>query len=1055
MTDVRCTACGSDNPARARFCLDCGAALGPVVAAREIRKVVTVLFADISGSTALGEARDPEATRALLARYFAAMRAAIERHGGTVEKFAGDAVMAVFGIPVAHEDDALRAVRAATDMAGALDELDRELGARIRIRTGINSGEVVAGVAGPGGGSDETLVTGDTVNVAARLEQAARPGEVLLGEMTVRLTRGALEAGPALTLELKGKTGLVNAHRLIRLAPISETFTRRAQTPMIGREREIAALQDAFAVVESNAEPRLVAITGPPGVGKSRVVREFLGEAGSHAAVLRGRCLPYGQGITFWPVAEIVRQAAGIGEAATADDARARLRQRLTGMPDAGHVGTALERLLGLAPQGSSVEELAWATRRLLERLAEESPVVVLIEDIHWAEPALLDLVDHVITSGRSPILVIAPARSEIADIRPDLLVGPRARHLALDPLTDDVASELIDRLLPGRGQLAALRQRIVDAADGNPLYVEELVAMLVDGGFVRRAADGSWAVERRVDRIAMPPTISALLTARLDQLGPERAVAERGSVVGRVFEHREVAQLSPDLAVGELDERLALLVDHDLVRPESASVADELAYRFRHILIRDAAYEALPKRERWQLHESLADWLEAVAGDRLVEIEEIVGYHQEQAIHFRRELGVGADTELVERAAGHLAAAGTRAADRGDLGAAANLLDRAARLMPTEDPRRDRLLLDLAIATHSGGGITRAQDILTDVIDRATRSGDEATRLHAVVIRWDTADVAGREQTLRADVDRAISVLSAAGDDLGLARAWRLLGGAHWDVGEGAAAEASTLRALDHATRSGRRSEVVSAYGSLTAILNTGPAQVDEAIERCREILVAEQDDRVIEAWMNHALGHLLAKRGEFDEARARAAASRRVLEENGMVLDHAVLAELTADVEYQAGDPAAAVRTLSDGLAIYHGLGRESAILASHLGHMAWHAGELDLAEGSTTEGMSIGGWAWALTLGTLGRVRARQGRFEEADEHVREALDYWETTDYLTYHGWTLEALGDIAAMAGRRDKAIAAFEQAVELHRRKGSPVGVAKVEQVLADLHSVA
>ncbi|HLA17029.1 MAG TPA: adenylate/guanylate cyclase domain-containing protein, partial [Candidatus Limnocylindrales bacterium] len=630
MDEVRCPGCGALNPGRARFCLECGTAL--VVtgspAAREVRKVVTVLFADITGSTAIAEHRDPEAVRALLARYFAAMRDAIEHHGGTVEKFIGDAVMAVFGIPAAHEDDALRAVRAARDMGTALDRLNAELGAPIRIRIGVNSGEVVAGT----GGAGQTLVTGDTVNVAARLEQAAAPGDILLGDATVRLTRGAVDVEPAVTLTLRGRSVPVQAHRLRGLLAGTEAAARHAETSMVGRDSELARLEAAFERVAASRQPILAVVVGTAGVGKSRLVREFIAAVPERATVLRGRCLPYGQGITFWPVGEIVRAAVEIEESDTATEARARLQERITAMPDARHVGAALERLLGLGPGSSPVEELSWATRRLLEELSTRSPTIVLIEDIHWAEPALLDLIDHVVVAGRGPLLILAPSRPEIAEARPAILVGERTLHLALEPLGDEAASELVDQLLPGAGDVATLRQQIAAAADGNPLYVEELVGMLIDDATVRRANDGSWVVVSPIDRIAMPATIGALLTARLDQLGSERSIAERGSVVGRVFESRAVAHLSPELATDVLDSRLDVLVGRDLIRPEAASIVDELAYRFRHILIRDAAYESLPKLERARLHESLADWLEAVSGDRLAEIEEIVGYHQEQA---------------------------------------------------------------------------------------------------------------------------------------------------------------------------------------------------------------------------------------------------------------------------------------------------------------------------------------------------------------------------------------------------------------------------------------
>ena len=328
------------------------------------------------------------------------------------------------------------------------------------------------------------------------------------------------------------------------------------------------------------------------GVGKSRLSRELIATLSGRVMVLRGRCLPYGQGITFWPIGEIVRGAVGIEEADTAEAARARLHARLEGMPDATHVGAALERLLGLGPGSSPVEELSWATRRLLEELAAGNPLGVVIEDVHWAEPALLDLVDHVVTAGRGPILLVTPSRPEIAETRPAFLAGPLTLEIVLEPLGDEAVSELIDQLLSGAGEIAALRARIAAVADGNPLYVEELIGMLVDDGTVRQADDGTWIVEGALDRIAMPATIGALLTARLDQLGPERTVAERGSVIGRVFETRAVAHLSPELGDHVLGERLDVLVGRDLVRPEASSIADEMAYRFRHILIRDAAYE-------------------------------------------------------------------------------------------------------------------------------------------------------------------------------------------------------------------------------------------------------------------------------------------------------------------------------------------------------------------------------------------------------------------------------------------------------------------------------
>ncbi len=1051
MAEVRCPSCGEENPERAKFCLECGAALGaPAAAPRDVRKTVTILFADITGSTELGERLDPEAVRTLLARYFTAMRTVIERHGGTVEKFIGDAVMAVFGIPVAHEDDALRAARAAVEMGAALERLDVELGARIQIRTGINTGQIVAGSPG----SRETLVTGDAVNVAARLEQAAGPDQILVGETTARLLRDVADLERLEPLVLKGKAKAVGVHRLHGLRTVPDVALLHAETPMIGRQAELAALQGVFDGVVALGSPLLAAAIGTAGVGKSRLVREFLASVAERTTILRGRCLPYGQGITFWPIAEIVRQAAVIEEADSAERARARLRELLDGMPEATHVGAALEGLLGLgAGGGSPVEELSWATRRLLEWVATPSPLVVVIEDIHWAEPALLDLVDHILSHGRAPIVVVTPSRPDILETHPAFISGPDRVVVHLEPLADAAARELIERLLPGHGHVVELRARIAEAADGNPLYVEELVGMLVDGGTVRRI-DGGWEVVGSADIVSMPPTIGALLSARLDGLGPERTAAERGSVVGRVFEARAIAHLSADTAPSALSEQLAILVRKDLIRLDS-SIIEEVAYRFRHILIRDAAYGSLAKAERARLHESLGTWLEAISGDRLAEVEEIVGYHLEQAALYQGEIGSAAEAQrLAPLAARRLAAAATRAADRGDIRAAANLLERASALLSPDDPAREAILLELAVALASSNDRSRAGDILRGVLDRATDAKDAITRANALVQLWGFGDIASEDQArIRTGAREAISVLEAAGDELGLARAWRLLGDAHWFAGEAAAAEAAIERSLGHARRARRQSDIIVAFENLSAILTTGPTPVDVGISRCDEIMESEGDDRMVGAWMAHALAHLRARRGDFAEARRLAALNRRVLEDNGQTYEHAVMAELVADVEYHAGDASAAVAVLRDGLETTRQLGKASAVLAAHLGHVAWHAGEVALAEETAEDGMAAGGWTRALTVGTLGRVRASQGSYDEAEALVREGLAYWETTDYLTYHAWTLEALGDVLALAGRNGEAVEALMAAAALHEQKGSTVGVAKVQAAIARLGS--
>src|SRR5918999_935479 len=531
-----CPACGHENSDRAKFCEECAAPLDVAPAAREQRKTVTVIFCDVTGSTALGESTDPEALRALLARYFERMNRVVERHGGTVEKFIGDAVMAVFGVPQVHEDDALRACRAAVEMREVLPELG------VQARIGLTTGEVVTGTA-------ERLATGDAVNVAARLEQAAAPGEILLGEPTLELVRDAVEAEAVEPLELKGKANPVPAFRLLAVAGDGG---RRHASRFVGRARELAALAEAWEEACSEPSCRLVTVVGDAGVGKTRLVSEFLADL--DATVVRGRCLSYGEGITYWPVVEVVKQL-----------------RTLPADPAAAH---PLRSLLGQAEEGTSAEEIAWAFRKLLE---QEAPLVCFFEDIHWAEETFLDLVEHVaLLSSGSSILLVCLARPELTERRPQ---WPLA--LRLEPLPEADAHALLPDTLAEE-----LRGRISRAAGGNPLFLTEMVAMV-------RASEGE---------VAVPPTLHALLHARLDQLEqPERQVLERGAVEGEVFHRGAVRALSTDRQVTP---RLAALVRRELIRPDRTQLPADDAFRFRHLLIRDAAYEALPKATRADLHE-------------------------------------------------------------------------------------------------------------------------------------------------------------------------------------------------------------------------------------------------------------------------------------------------------------------------------------------------------------------------------------------------------------------------------------------------------------------
>jgi class 3 adenylate cyclase len=701
---------------------------------------VTVLFCDLTGSTAIGDRTDPEALRALMNRYYEAARAVLERHGGTVEKFVGDAVMAVFGIPVASEEDALRATRAAVELRDVVHGLDLE------VRIGVNTGAVVAGEGG-------TLVTGDAVNVAARLEQAAGAGEILLGADTLQLVRDAVSTEP-LELALKGKPDSVPAHRLLMLDASAAGVARRLQRPLVGRVRERERLRSDFADVAAGSTCRLFTLIGPAGIGKSRLVADFLEQVDGVASVARGRALSYGEGITYWPLVEMLIQ-------------------------------------LGIEPAEailSSPAETQLATRTLLERRAAERPLVLVVDDLHWAEPPMLDLVDHVADWSRgAPILLLCLARPELLDVRPGWAGGKlNATSVLLEPLAKSEAGVLADELLAGIDLDDETRARIVASAEGNPLFLEEMAAL---------ARDARGTVD-------VPPTIQALLQARLDALNhEERVVIERGSVEGQVFHRGAVQALASVQAEVDVHRQLGALVRKELVRPDQALIVGEDAYRFRHLLIRDTAYEGLPKAVRAELHERFAEWLDA--NTELVEQDEIVGYHLEQAARYRKELDPdgASGVELAQRAATRLGAGGVAAFERTDLHATRNLLERALALLD-EGPLRRSLIPPLVDARLEAADV----EGLAELIDELDR-GDERDRATALVLRALAEPASGGSRSfaaLEADVDAAQPTLERVGDLIGAARCERARAVLAWAECQATKSHNAMLRCRESLRRAG-----------------------------------------------------------------------------------------------------------------------------------------------------------------------------------------------------------------------------------------------------------
>ena len=652
----------------------CGTELPRDPAAPGVRKVVTIVFCDMAGSTALADGSDPEVVRVALDRYYARMRQIVERHDGTVEKFIGDAVMAVFGVPRLHEDDALRAVRAASEMREALVELD------IPARIGVNTGEVITQTG-------DSLIAGDVVNVAARLEQAAESGEVLIGSATHRMVRHEVDAEAVEPLTLKGKGSPVEAFRLHAVREAAPGSDHPARAAMVGRRTELGRLRGAFDQARNDPSCQLFTILGPAGVGKSRLVAEFTRSL-DEARVVRGRCLSYGEGITYWPVVEMLAQ-----------------------VPEAVAVETdpvALRAISSLrSDSGSSTEEIAWTVRKLFERLAAEMPLVVIFDDIHWAEPTLLEMAEQIADMARdAPILIVCMARPELFDRRPGWAGGKvNATTVLLEPLSPNETAELIERLA-GSSMPDERRTSIGSAAEGNPLFVEEMVTLVQESGGTE---------------VSVPPTIQALLAARLDLLqGSERTVLECASVEGRVFHRGALAALLPEEQ--QLTAHLAALVRRELIRPDVAQVAGDDAFRFRHALIRDAAYAALPKASRAGLHVRFADWLDSMDEDGA--FGEIVAYHLEQAHNYAAETGAFDAGELGARAARRLAETARRALARGDLSAGANLLERAGAVIPVGDPLRGELQIELGTALTVGGQLARAERVFVDA--ERVAAGDE-----------------------------------------------------------------------------------------------------------------------------------------------------------------------------------------------------------------------------------------------------------------------------------------------------------------------------------------
>jgi class 3 adenylate cyclase/tetratricopeptide (TPR) repeat protein len=1070
MQMVVCPNCSEENPAKFRLCGYCGTSLVAELPPQELRKVVTIVFSDLKGSTALGEKLDPEAVREVEARYFEAMRAPLLAHGGTLEKYIGDAIMAVFGFPRVREDDALRAVRAAYGMQRALAtlnlELEREYGVTLANRTGVNTGPVVAN-ADPN--ANQQIVTGDTVNVAARLEQAAPAQEVLIGEMTYQLVRDHVSVEAVEPLELKGKAERVPGYRLLDVRTASagaeQAEGRGAPTPFMGRSAELGRLTEALDEVEDFRACRLRLVVGDAGVGKSRLIREFRDRTADRARIVRGRCLPYGDGITFWPLVEIVREAAGIEAEDTPAEATTKIASLVGSDGGESEEGAGIvERVasaVGLSTARFPVSELFWGARKLLEGLARSRPLVMAIDDLHAAEPTFLEFLDHLVESVRGhAILIIASARVELQETHAGWWDAQAANRMLVRPLGEAESGRIIETLLPGGQVDAAVRARIVEASEGNPLFMEQVVSMLLETGALHR--DGErWVASADVAELAVPPSINALLAARLDHLArEERAVLEPASVIGLTFPMPAVAELVPEMLRGSVNNHLMALARKRFVRPDASD--DQDAYRFSNLLVRDTAYGSLLKRARVQLHERFVEWAERVNKERgrEQEFEEILGYHLEQAYRYRADLGKIDDEGRVvgERAAAKLGAAGRRAQARGDIPASINLLRRAVGLLPREGAFRLELMVDLGEALLNSGSFDDAGALLdeADAIAREIRDDRLVVRAALIKVVVDQYRSGGEGGAARAieTARHAIEVLEPAGDTSGLARAWRLLMNTEIMQGHLDEASAAADRVVEFAGRAGDSRLASRSAPVIASILLRGPTPVAEAIPRCQELREGVKGDRKVEAVIDGTLAVLHAMAGDFGEARALYRRGQSTLIELGAGIDASAGSIDSSRVEILAGDPAAAERELRrdhDALAEIDETFFRSSI-AARLAHVLWVAGDHDGALRYADEAEQIGdaddvdvqvNWRTARA-----KVLAARGEAATARDLAMKAVEIAAETADGILRSDALIDLGEVLALIGSDESSGPPFREALALLEQKGDVVSAGRLRSRL-------
>ena len=997
------------------------------------RRPVTVLCAVVQVASSSGAALDPEALEVVNEHSASGLQAVLERYGGKLVVSAGERLVGVFGVASVHEDDALRAARASLEARSALATeagmLLRQHGVSLACRFGLATGEALVGGPAPLG------FAGNAEAQAVTLAEAAAPGQILISQPTQELAAAAIETESAGA----GRFFLLAAH------PGARPLAPRLDAPLADRDEELHQLQAACAAAIRERVTMLVTVIGEAGLGKTRLVHEMAGRLGREVKVLTGRCLPYGEGITFWPLREVIRQAGG------GRDSPDSIEALLDGQADAADVAERLSRALGPGSQGrSDAAEIFWAARRLLETLARSRPVLVVFEDLHWAEPTFLDLVESLaVQPGRSPLVLACIARPELLDQRPVWAAGTaRAVSIDLTPLADGPAAALLDALAGGQRIPPSTRTRVLETAAGNPLYLEQLTVSLSEQA-------GSQI------RPVLPPTIQALLAARLQRLGPgASSVLARAAVVGKDFGVDAIRELLPPEARGPLSRNLQTLVAKGLVQRGPGRDPYE-EYSFRHILIQEAAYRAIPKSLRAELHHRFADWLEYVIWEPATQRAEILGHHLEQSIRYRHELrpGEAQSGPLPRRAAAHLETAGRAAHDRGDALAAVNLLDRAAALLPRDDPALARIYTSLGAASTEAGQLEKATAALDQAQRIAAASGDESQHAHAQVqalllaykVDPDGAavQIARALPGLRREFDRN-------GDELGLCQALRLQAAVHWNHAKSAAAEYAWQRAADYARRVNDRRQLTEILGWLASAALWGPTPAPDGIRQCAGYLDEIGNHPSGQAVILRHMAGLYAMQDHITTARTTLNRAKILLEDLGPTMTAALTAP-AAFIAMLAGDPVAAETQLRlqyeslDRMGERDYLATTAALLAKAI--VAQGQNRYDEAAQLIAISREAGGGedlsAQIIGQGLSARIQAHRGHHAEAVELANSAVALAAQTDLLSQHADALLDLAHVLAAVGRVPDAHVAAAQALDLHQRKGNLPGARESRRHLA------